>query len=271
MCISVLLWQAHPLYPLLLLANRDEYLDRETEPLKWWEGGKMLGGRDVTAGGTWLASSREGKVALVTNVREVKSISAAKSRGDLPVRFLQSKKSPMEFAEEVGNEADEYNGFNLIVADILSKNMVYVTNRLKGESSSYMTRVSPGVHVLSNASLDTPWPKAQRLERGFKDLLDEYGVGEIPIIEMVDKLMGNTVKDDISMLPGIRSPEIEYELSSVFVDTLLTERPYGTRSMSALAVKVTGEVFFYEKHLENGLWKEQTQTYTIEKNDKCVN
>ncbi|KAJ0851893.1 putative transport and Golgi organization protein [Helianthus annuus] len=181
MCISVLLWQAHPLYPLLLLANRDEYLDRETEPLKWWEGGKMLGGRDVTAGGTWLASSREGKVALVTNVREVKSISAAKSRGDLPVRFLQQE-SPMEFAEEVGNEADEYNGFNLIVADILSKNMVYVTNRLKGESSSYMTRVSPGVHVLSNASLDTPWPKAQRLERGFKDLLDEYGVGEIPLL-----------------------------------------------------------------------------------------
>ncbi|KAM0014573.1 putative transport and Golgi organization protein [Helianthus debilis subsp. tardiflorus] len=152
----------------------------------------------------------------------------------------------MEFAEEVGNEADEYNGFNFIVADILSKNMVYVTNRLKGDSS-YMTRVSPGVHVLSNASLDTPWPK------------------------MVDKLMGNTVKDDIRMLPGIRSPEIEYELSSVFVDTLLTERPYGTRSMSALAVKVTGEVFFYEKHLENGLWKEQSQTYTIEKNDECVN
>ncbi|KAJ0851894.1 putative transport and Golgi organization protein [Helianthus annuus] len=72
------------------------------------------------------------------------------------------------------------------------------------------------------------------------------------------------------MLPGIRSPEIEYELSSVFVDTLLTET-LCTRSMSALAVKVTGEVFFYEKHLENGLWKEQTQTYTIEKNDKCVN
>ncbi|KAM0014574.1 putative transport and Golgi organization protein [Helianthus debilis subsp. tardiflorus] len=91
MGISVLLlWQAHPLYPLLLLVvNRDEYLDRETEPLKWWQGGKMLGGRDVTAGGTWLASSREGKVALVTNVREVKSISAAKSRGHLPVRFLQ--------------------------------------------------------------------------------------------------------------------------------------------------------------------------------------
>lgn len=64
----------------------------------------------------------------------------------------------MEFAEEIAMEADEYNGFNLIIADLLSMNMVYVTNRLKGDKC-YVTSVSPGVHVLSNASLDTPWPK----------------------------------------------------------------------------------------------------------------
>ncbi|KAK9070838.1 hypothetical protein SSX86_009406 [Deinandra increscens subsp. villosa] len=269
MCISVFLWQAHPLYPFLLLLNRDEYHDRPTEPLKWWEGGKILGGRDVTAGGTWLASSREGRVAFVTNVREVvkQSSAAAKSRGDLPVRFLQSNKNPMEFGEEIVNEADQYNGFNLIIADVFSMNMVYVTNRLK-EGSCYMVTVPPGVHVLSNASLDTPWPKAQRLEHGFKDLLDEYGVGEIPIKDMVDKLMGNTVKDDISMLPRIYAPEFEYQLSSVFVNIVSTERRYGTRSTSALAVKVNGEVFFYEKHLENDSWKEQTEIYTIEKSDE---
>jgi len=64
----------------------------------------------------------------------------------------------MEFAEEIMKEADEYNGFNLIVADLLTMNMVYVTNRMKGDKC-YMTTVSPGIHVLSNASLDTPWPK----------------------------------------------------------------------------------------------------------------
>ncbi|KAD6795647.1 hypothetical protein R6Q59_020462 [Mikania micrantha] len=267
MCISVFLWQAHPLYPFLLLLNRDEYHDRPTEPLKWWEGGQILGGKDVTGGGTWLASSRYGRVAFVTNVRQVTQISAAKSRGDLPIRFLQSNKTPMEFAEEIRSEADQFNGFNLIIADIVSMNMVYVTNRLKGDSC-YMTEVAPGVHVLSNACLDTPWPKAQRLEHGFKDLLDEYGVGQIPINEMVDKLMGNTVKDDISMLPNIYTPEFEYQMSSVFVNTVFAERRYGTRSTSALAVKVNGEVFFYEKHLENDLWKEQTESYMIEKNDE---
>ncbi|KAK1440882.1 hypothetical protein QVD17_06715 [Tagetes erecta] len=266
MCIAVFLWQSHPLYPFLLLLNRDEYHDRPTEPLKWWEGGQILGGRDVTAGGTWLASSREGRVAFITNVREATQISAAKSRGDLPVRFLQSNKNPMEFAEEISKEADQYNGFNLLIADILSMTMVYVTNRLKGDNC-YISTVPPGVHVLSNASLDSPWPKAQRLEHGFRDLLNEYGAGEIPIKEMVDKLMGNTIKDDISMLPRIYNSEFEYQLSSVFVNTVSTKGRYGTRSTSALAVKVNSEVFFYEKHLENDLWKEQSETYTIEKND----
>ncbi|KAI3804068.1 hypothetical protein L1987_32237 [Smallanthus sonchifolius] len=117
-----------------------------------------------------------------------------------------------------------------------------------------------GAYVLST--------QAQSLEHGFKDLLDEYGLGEIPINEMVDKLMSNTVKDDINMLPPIYSLEFEYQLSSVFVNTVSTKRRYGTRSTSGLTVKVNGEVFFYEKHLENDLWKDQTETYMIEKNDE---
>lgn len=68
----------------------------------------------------------------------------------------------MEFAEEIAKEADQYNGFNLLLADILSATMVYVTNRLKGDGC-YITAVPPGVHVLSNASLDTPWPKVTKL------------------------------------------------------------------------------------------------------------
>nr|GEU81329.1 histone deacetylase HDT1 [Tanacetum cinerariifolium] len=187
---------------------------RPTKPLHWWECGKILGGRDVTAGGTWLASNRQGRVAFVTNVRELNSLSAvaAKSRGDLPVQFLQSDKTPLEFAEETVKETDQYNGFNLLIADILSMNMVYVTNRPKG-GSDYVTSVPPGAHVLSNASLNTPWPKVssnQRLEHGFRDFFNQYGDGEIPINEMVDKLMGNTVKDELSKLPHIYSAEMEY-------------------------------------------------------------
>lgn len=107
------------------------------------------------------------------------------------------------------------------------------------------------------------------MERCFRDLLEKYGEGEIPINEMVDKLMRNTVKHDISLLPKIYASEFEYQLSSVFVDTIGDmRRRYGTRSTSALTLKASGEVFFYEKHLENDLWKEQSHTYTIQKYGK---
>lgn len=66
----------------------------------------------------------------------------------------------MMFAEEVVKEADQYNGFNLIVADICSKNMVYVTNRPK-QDANFIRQVSPGIYALSNSNLDTPWPKVK--------------------------------------------------------------------------------------------------------------
>lgn len=61
---------------------------------------------------------------------------------------------------EIVKEADQFNGFNLILADICSKTMVYVTNRPKGDQA-FVTKVLPGIHVLTNGNLDTPWPKVR--------------------------------------------------------------------------------------------------------------
>ncbi|XP_068321200.1 uncharacterized protein [Pyrus communis] len=263
MCIAAFVWQNHPVYPFLLLLNRDEFHSRPTEPLAWWEGGEILGGRDGLAGGTWLACTRDGKVAFITNVREVQKLAQAKSRGDLPVRFLESKKSPMEFADEVVEEADQYNGFNLILADLCSRTMVYVTNRPK-EDRNFVTEVSPGIHVLSNAQLDSPWPKAQLLGDSFREILMESSGDDLPIKLMVEKLMTNTVKvEDESLLPHIYPPELEHHLSSIFVEKAPQLGHYGTRSTSALSVKTNGEVSYYERYLENQVWKEGTLTYQI--------
>lgn len=60
-----------------------------TKPLSWWEDSDILGGRDEVAGGTWLACTRTGRLAFLTNVREINSNSHTKSRGDLPLRFLK--------------------------------------------------------------------------------------------------------------------------------------------------------------------------------------
>ncbi|KAK7251955.1 hypothetical protein RIF29_35584 [Crotalaria pallida] len=264
MCIAVFMWQAHPKYPLILLHNRDEFYSRPTEPLAWWGGdGSVLGGRDVVGGGTWLGCTKYGRVAFLTNFREVHSLEHPKSRGDLPVSFLQSNKSPQEFAEQVQKEAHLYNGFNLILVDIFSSTMVYVFNRPKQDQLS-VTQVTPGIHVLTNSTLDAPWPKAERLRHNFEELVDQYGESEFPITEMVERLMTNTIKDEECMLPGIYPPARELPLSSIFVETNLpTLGSYGTRSSSALFVKSNKEVSFYEKYLDQENWNEKMVTYQI--------
>lgn len=266
MCIVAWLWQDHSLYPLILLHNRDEFHDRPTDPVAWWGKGieKILGGRDGLCGGTWLGCTRDGRLAFLTNVLEPDALPCARTRGDLPLRFLQGKMSPLEFAEELKEEANEYNGFNIIVADISAKLMVYASNRPKGEPVT-IQMVSPGLHVLSNAKLDTSWHKAQRLRDGFINLILNYGEDEvIRPKDMIEKLMCDTTKADRESLPNTGcNPDWELNLSSIFVEVETKLGLYGTRSSVALTVKADGNVSFYEKYLENGVWKEHTVAYDI--------
>ncbi|KAM1033842.1 hypothetical protein FF1_037284 [Malus domestica] len=265
MCIAVFLWQAHPLYPLLLLQNRDEYHNRPTKPVGWWEGCEILGGRDEVAGGTWLACSRGGRLAFLTNVLELDTDPEAKSRGDLPVLFLKSTKTPKEFAQELAKEAHRYNGFNLVLADIPSKTMIYLSNRPKGEAI-LVQEVSPGIHVLSNAKLDSPWHKAQRLRLNFEEEIKKYGEGEMPVKEMIQKLMRDGVKADKRELPHICELDWEFNLSSIFVEVDTPLGRYGTRSSAAVTVRQNGELSFYENYLDNDhTWKEHTVNYQIQK------
>uniref|UniRef100_A0A1D1XD83 Ser/Thr-rich protein T10 in DGCR region n=1 Tax=Anthurium amnicola TaxID=1678845 RepID=A0A1D1XD83_9ARAE len=266
MCIAAWVWQDHPLYQFLLVHNRDEYHDRPTKPVGWWGEGSqnILGGRDGLAGGTWLGCTRNGRLAFLTNVLEPDVIPTTKSRGDLPVKFLECGKSPLEFAEEAANEADQYNGFNLMLVDLCSKTMVYVSNRPKAKPVS-IELVAPGLHVLTNASLDTPWHKALRLGKHFKELLYKYDEEEIPAKEMVEKLMRDTVKADRDCLPNTGcSSDWELSLSSIFVEVDTKLGRYGTRSTAVLAVKTNGKVDFYETYLEMGAWKEHTVQYRLE-------
>ncbi|WVZ18318.1 hypothetical protein V8G54_005640 [Vigna mungo] len=271
MCIALFLWQCHPLYPFLLLNNRDEYHSRQafflllpTKPVCWWEDCDILGGRDEIAMGTWLACSTQGRVAFLTNVLELHTLPEAKSRGDLPVLFLKSSKQPKEFAESLKSEAHYYNGFNLMLADIESKSMVYVSNRPKGQAIT-IQEVAPGLHVLSNDKLDSPWHKSLRLELSFKEHVAKYGEGEIGVKEVIEKVMKDRVKADKSLLPRICSPDWEFNLSSIFVEVETPLGVYGTRSSAALTVRSSGEASFYEVYLDDAKWKEHVIDFHIGK------
>ncbi|KAH6834915.1 transport/golgi organization-like protein [Perilla frutescens var. hirtella] len=237
---------------------------KATKPMGWWDGGEIVGGKDEVGGGTWLAASKQGRLAFLTNVLELHTLPEAKTRGDLVIRFLESKKSPKAFGAELGKEANEYNGFNLIVADLVTKSMVYISNRPKGEPLS-IEAVPSGIHVLSNAMLDSPWPKAERLETTFKLQLDRYGGGEIPVKELVEKLMRDTHRADENNLPNICPRDWELNLSSIFVEVDTPLGKYGTRSTAALTVRASGEASFYEIYLQGDEWKHHTLNYYIQK------
>src|SRR5262245_61547665 len=119
MCLLVLVWQAHPHYRLIFAGNRDEFHDRPAAPIAWWDDHPhILGGRDLQAGGTWLAVSSARRFGVVTNYRDMqRPLPGAPSRGALITEYLSAASGAGEFAGELEPRARDYAGFNLLIAD----------------------------------------------------------------------------------------------------------------------------------------------------------
>jgi len=148
MCLIVLAWRAHPEFPLIVAANRDEFHARPAAPAAFWEDDpEILAGRDLEARGTWMGVSRSGRFAAVTNYRGAREPRAIESRGALVSRFLHNGFSPGQY---IGNvKADLYSGFNLLAAD--GEELWWLSNR-GGEPR----RLEPGIYGLGNTLLDAP-------------------------------------------------------------------------------------------------------------------
>ncbi|MDZ7697651.1 MAG: NRDE family protein [Deltaproteobacteria bacterium] len=149
--------ESHPTYKLILAANRDEFYERPTAPLAFWnDAPDVLGGRDLLSGGTWLGITRKGRIAAVTNFRDPASEKPhAPSRGDLVKDYLVGSDPPSTYLTRLDAVSDRYNGFNLLVGTI--DHMFWYSNR-----DGRIVRLSPGVHGICNHLLNTPWPKVDR-------------------------------------------------------------------------------------------------------------
>ena len=169
MCLMVFAWRSHPDYPLVLAANRDEFYLRRTRPAAWWgQAVSVLAGHDEEAGGTWLGITRRGRFAALTNVRAPSERNPhAPSRGTLVLSALQSSEPPATWLESNAARMSAYNGFNLLLGDVgpvantdtaTEPRLDYFTNR----SGAAARTLAPGIYGLSNAALDTPWPKVTR-------------------------------------------------------------------------------------------------------------
>jgi uncharacterized protein with NRDE domain len=245
-CLLVLAWQAHPRYRLIVAANRDEFHDRPAAALAKWSprgGGagtaEVLGGRDLQAGGTWLALSPSRRFGVVTNYRDLQRPDPeAPSRGELIPQYLAQGQSAREFLEALAPAAARYSGFNLLVAD--DEALWYASNR----ATPCARALPPGVYGLSNHLLDTPWPKLARVRRAFGAWLEaarpETG-------ELLRMLADRTPAAPHERLPetGL-SPEWERLLSSPFI----LSPEYGTRCSTVLLLEPNGAFELRERRFD---------------------
>jgi uncharacterized protein with NRDE domain len=241
MCLLVLAWQHHPRYRLLVAANRDEYHDRPAAPLAPWDDApEILAGRDLQAGGAWLGIDRERRFGTVTNFRELRRPRRnAPSRGRLVPDFLRGAASPLEYVHGLETDAAGYSGFNLLVAN--ARELVYASNRGDG----FARALSPGIHGLSNETLDAPWPKLMRVRRHFERIVargDAVATGELFAV-LADREPAGS--DDELPATGL-TLEWERLLSAPFV---VNER-YGTRCSTIFALEHAGALTLAERRFD---------------------
>jgi len=234
MCLIAFAWRAHPDYPLLLAANRDEAHARASSAMGWWDDEtSVLGGRDLEAGGSWLAFSRNGRLATVTNFREKNGgARAARSRGEIVSRFVAGGARPGEFA--AGLDGDRYAGYSVLLSD--GDELVYASNR--GDAT---TPLAPGVYGLSNASLDTPWPK---LVASRESLRQRLGSDELTLDDLFD------IVADRRCAPPDPSIELPFEMSRAITAAFIVTPEYGTRCSTALLTRTDGHIEIGERRFD---------------------
>lgn len=228
-------------YQLILAANRDEFHAREAAPAGWWDDKQeVFGGRDLRAGGTWLAIHRHGRLAAVTNVREPDPLSGPRSRGELVADFVRGTETPTDYAARILRHGEEYAGFNLLLIDLqLDEPALLVSNR----DTRRIVPTDEQVHAWSNGTLDAPWPKVIQLQARLEDALQQpaHELEATVFAALADR----TVPDD-ALLPdtGV-GPERERRLASAMI--VAPGSGFGTRASTLIVVRGDGSVLFVER------------------------
>jgi uncharacterized protein with NRDE domain len=222
MCLIGLALDADPRFPLVVAANRDEFFDRPTAALDWWrasaEGPWLLGGRDLMAGGTWLGLSDRCRIGMLTNVRDpLRQHAEAASRGALVTAWLEGR-DPL---------TQRHNPYNLIGGDLCGGPWW-----VRSDRDSATRPIPPGLHALSNAALNTPWPKARRLKSAMAHALNAAGDAASLEQALWTLLDDRTPPADEDLPDTGVGRELERMLSPVFIRT--PDGRYGTRSSTVI-------------------------------------
>lgn len=236
MCLLVVAIRSHPRLPLIVAGNRDEFHARPSREAHWWpDHPEVVGGRDLQAGGTWLAVSRSGRFAAVTNFRDAQHETGdLRSRGHLITDFLTGEQTPLDYLESI--DGSLYAGFNLLVADRAAA--AYLSNR-----GAPKRELAAGVYGLSNATLDEPWNKVTRSRRRLEALIADDAVDVTSLL----RLLGDRDKAPAAEVEANDLPfPTAHALSAPFI--VLPE--YGTRCSTVLTFDDRDKARFVEKRFD---------------------
>ncbi len=256
MCLIVFSFQNHEKYPLILAGNRDEFYKRPTKQAEFWEEKPdILAGKDLEKGGTWLGVNRGGNFAFLTNYRDINNIKDnADSRGDIVISYLESNLNVTQFIRDLDQNALNYNGFNLLAGNV--NQLFHYSNKTR-----QYAEVKPGIHGISNALLNTSWPKTDFAKTEFSKIIADSD----PDVDALFRLLQNRKRYPPELLPetGL-SEKMEIAVSSAFIET----EDYGTRCSTLLFIDNAGKVTFIEKTHQPKPDGDDTVKYVFESNLK---
>ena len=219
MCLILLSKPSLGDYKFVLTSNRDEFYERKTKNMFWWNNvDGLLAGQDLEQGGTWLGITKSGRFAAVTNVREFYQIDTKEnflSRGDLVKNFLNSSLSPEEYAQKV--EANKYMGFNLVVSDLKHFSII---------SSQGIESFNQELVVVGNRALNTETKKLKSAKEDFKSILNQAFTHQ-DLIELMQKPKKNY---------EFNFEQINQNHGSEFDSRFITSDIYGTRSTTVITI-----------------------------------
>lgn len=247
MCVIAFAWQCHSRYPLVVVANRDEYHARPTRALEaWGEDPDVIGGRDLQAGGSWMGVRRGGRFAAVTNVRSPARAEGTQSRGALVGDFLlagDAAGTAAAAAAQLVPDAAAYGPFNLLLSD--GQNLAWITNA----PAAAWQPVAPGIHGVSNGSPSfrpgPTWPKVERLKVALEACLCPQADSsqELDLEPLLVALSTRELPADDTLPDTGVGPTLERRLAPVFI----SGKDYGTRCSTVLLVNAAGDARMHER------------------------
>ncbi len=232
MCLLIFAHQTSTHNPLVVAANRDEFHARPTAVSQFWtDHPGLLAGKDLDQGGTWMGVTRDGRFAAITNYRDPSRTAAApRSRGELPLDYLTGQQDPQAYLRGIEAQAAEYAGFNLLLGDRSS--LWYFTNSQPTAEHAALC-LQPGIYGLSNARLDTLWPKVDLGKARLKNLLDTEPPSHDSLATVVnDRCLAN--------LRALRPHGMASEMDQLLSAQFIIAGHYGTRSSTTLWTDSTG-------------------------------